>query len=161
MRKRFLLSALIIIAVLITIIAFRVYSNQNYYNLNNYGSGPVKIEVTTDKLSYFQGEKVNITIYVTNEHDWSILEPDRVIHRMINADGVVFDNDINIDFTERGSFPAHSRVFYDSFIWDQDVEAGDNITYAKVGNYTFNVIFLGSQNYGIGGNCTFEIKQNS
>lgn len=125
---------------------------------NNFGPGPVKVEVTTDKSYYFQGEKVNITIYVTNEKDWPILEPDRVIHRMINSDGIVFDNDINIDFVERASFPAHSRTFFDSFIWDQDVEAGDNITYAKVGNYTFSVVFLGSQNYGIGDNCTFEIR---
>ncbi len=163
MRKRFLFSALIIIVVLTSIIAFVVYHNynQNYYNLNNYGAGPVKIEVTTDKSSYFQGEKVNLTIYVTNEHDWSILMPDRVIHRMINSDGIVFDSDINIDFTERVSFPAHSRIFYDSFIWDQDVEAGDNITYAKVGNYTFSVVFFDSSSYGKGGNCTFEIKQNS
>ncbi len=161
MRKRLLLGAIIIIVVLTTIIVFVVYSNQNYYKVNNYGSGPIDIEVVTDKSFYLQGEEINFTIYVTNPQDWNVPQPSSVVYDIKKDDEFIVGVDRNISFDGQPVFLEHSKILFDSRVWDQKVGSVDNQTFVQPGNYTFFVSFDGSVNYGNGGNCTFEIGLSS
>jgi hypothetical protein len=118
---------------------------------NDYGPGPVEIEVTTDKPFYLQGELINFTIYINNPQDWPVPIPNLVTYKIREDDRIVDDTSMNADFFPgtNNTLPAHSRG-PSPYHW--------NSGSVPPGNYTLTVTFYGLVNYGEGGNCTFEIR---
>lgn len=153
-----LAATVLLLALIIGVVIFE-WSNVGQ---TSYGPGPVDIEVTADKPFYLQGEEVNFTIYVSNQQELPVREPSRVTYRMEKDGGEIFNTDINIDFVpdHTPSFHPHSKTLYGTHVWDQKVGSGGNWTFAQTGNYTFSVLFHGATDYGIGGNCTFEVRIN-
>lgn len=144
------------IIILVVILSFAVVGGFLIYKLSssnqNYGSGPVYIELSPDKATYQQGENVTITVYVNNPQDWPVPYPSRVTYQQ--ADWACIKN---VDFASNSipTFPAHSRTLYEVYVWDQKLS---NRTYAPSGNYTITASFEGLVNYGNNATCTIEIK---
>ena len=154
-----ILAAVVLSAALI--VGVFVFELSNMSNVENasYGSGPVDIEVTSDKPVYLQGEQVNFTIYVNNPQNWSVPEPDGVTYEMNRTGTFVSGSTRLIDFGgPHFLFPAHSRTLYEARVWDGKVGSAENRTFAPPGTYTYTVSFGGLVDYGSGGNCTFEIR---
>jgi len=135
-----LTAAILTLAIIIGVVIFE-WSNLGQ---TSYGPGPVDIEVTTDKLFYLQGEEVNFTVTVNNPQDWPVQYPNVVEYRIGNES---LTKQITLA-SPVPSFPAQSRMLYDTYFWGP----------APPGNYTLNVSFGGPVDYGSGGNCTFEIR---
>jgi hypothetical protein len=149
LRKRFLFSALIIIVVLTSIIAFVVYSNQNYYNVDNYDSGIVDIKVVPTKSYYLQGENINFTIYVNNKQDRPVRYPTSIYHVIEQNKSIIFDQIeyANYVIDQIPTFPAHNETIL-PLMWDQKIRVNDTIVQAEPGNYTFKILFIPTEDYG-------------
>ncbi len=151
-RKFKRIYAIAIIAVLIVAALSYVVYTLTYVAPT--GPGPVEIEVVTDKPSFLQGEEVQFSIYVNNPHEWRVLYPSSVMYQI--------ESDVrgaSIDYTNPyPSFPAHSRILFETHVWDQKTGTGSNQTLVQPGNYTLTVTFNGPVDYGAPTNYTFEIK---
>ena len=121
------------------------------------GPGPVKIEITTDKTSYVQGEQVHFSVYVNNTQNWRVPKPFTISFQIGNYSSQT----VCIDYTNPPpTFPAHSRTFFFSHDWNPQTGSGNNHTFVEPGFYTLTVTLDGSVDYGGPANCTFEIKPN-
>ena len=118
------------------------------------GSGPVTIEIETDKQSYLPGVEVQFRVYVYNPRFWRVPYPSMVDYR-IGDDGLTKQMTLT---SPPPTFVPWSRVLYDTYVWDQKTGSGDNRTQAEPGNYTFTVSFGGPADYGKVGSCTIEIR---
>ena len=122
------------------------------------GPGPVKIEVVTDRASYLQGEMINFSIYINNIQNWNVPHPTTVTYQIENYS----TETVCIDYVNPPpTFPAHSRTFFISYVWNQETGNETYRTLVKPGNYTFTVSLSGPVDYGASANYTFEIKPNS
>ncbi len=133
--------AVVIIAILLAFLYFT----------STIGPGPVKIEVSTDKQSYSQGETVRFNVFVTNQNLWRVLLPTEINYKI--ADGGQVINSMNLP---GASFPALSRTLLGTFVWDQKNFA--NRTQVQPGNYTLNVSFSGPTDYGASVDYTIQIR---
>jgi hypothetical protein len=106
------------------------------------GPGPVDIEIVPDKPYYVQGENVNFSIYISNPHDWNVEYPWKKTYTLGNDTHIV-DMELSPDLP---SFPAHSRVLYDTSLWTPKHSS----ILANPGNYTFTVTLGGRVDYGTG-----------
>ncbi|MBN1357352.1 hypothetical protein JW988_01150 [Candidatus Bathyarchaeota archaeon] len=127
-----------------------------------HGSGPVDIEVASDKPFYLQGEEVNFTIYVNNPHDWAVPYPNSVSY-LIEKDGLYVTSigGGQITYAEpHPVFSPNSQTTYQELLmpWDQKISGNETNVQAEPGNYTLTVTFNGAVDYGDSGNCTFEIQ---
>jgi hypothetical protein len=114
------------------------------------GPGPVDIEIVPDKPYYVQGENVNFSIYINNPHEWNVEYPWKKTYTLGN-DAQIVDMELSPDLP---SFPAHSRVLYDTSLWKPNRSS----ILANPGNYTFTVTLGGHVDYGTEATCTFEIR---
>ena len=158
--KRTALAIVLVASTLLVVVVGVVIFQMYVAAQDNYGPGPIDIEVVADKPFYLQGEEVNFTVYVNNPQDWCVPEPSGVIYEMYRNSTFIFGGDKHIDFVpdKIPVFAAHSRILFETWSWDQKVGSGDNRTVAPPGNYTLTVRFGGQMDYGNSGNCTFEIR---
>ncbi len=159
MRKRFLFSALIIIVVLTSIIAFVVYSDLNNYNPDN-SPGVVNITVAPTKSYYLQGEEINFTIHVNNEQNRPIVYPTLIYYLIRQNESIIYElkEYANFPAGQIPTFPAHSEKVI-TYVWNQKINVNGTIVQVQPGNYTFTISFNPIGDYGLGGNCSFEIKE--
>ena len=162
-KKRSRRFYLVIVAAIVffAVIAGAVIFSICNIGQTNYGTGPVDIEVTSDRAFYLQGEEVNFTIYVHNQQNWSVPYPNSVIC-VVEKNGlyVASVGGGQLDYPGRlPTFPPHSKTLYwTSLLWNQKMDVNGTLVQVQPGNYTYTVSFEGAVNYGNSGNCTFEIR---
>jgi len=118
------------------------------------GTGPVNIEIETDKQSYLPGVEVQFRVYVYNPRFWHVPYPSMVEYRIGN-EGLTRQMTLT---SPPPTFVPWSRVLYDTYVWDQKAGTGGNRTQVQPGNYTLTVSFGGPVDYGKGGSCAIEIR---
>jgi hypothetical protein len=125
----------------------------------NYGSGPVKIAVATDKPFYLQGEMVGFAINVRNEGDQPVRYPNSVVYAIEKEGLQVYSLDEYGDYAAglTPAFPPHSESSL-TWQWNPETQLNETSAQVQLGNYTVSISFRPVEDYGIGGNCTFEIR---
>lgn len=157
-----LASTILIFVVIFGFVIFELTNTAQDQNSsqNNYGPGPVEIEVTTDKPFYMQGELINFTVYVNNPQDWPVPLPNQDSQEIVGSSNTVLDvsgfSTPPPDMVD--TYPAHSRTLSSTYPWNQKTNIDGNLTQVPAGNYNFTIAFYGLVDYGEGGSCTFEIR---
>jgi hypothetical protein len=116
-----------------------------------------KIEVSSDKTTYLQGEPIAFNVYVMNPYPWRVFVASN--EAFWGVENVSYAGLI-ADFAPWSwfSFPPLSKNIFYTYNWDQTITESSNKTYTHnqvpAGNYTF----FYSLGKSVVGRCTIEIK---
>jgi len=136
-----------LVAILIVVFAVTIFAFQNPAQDPLLYNNTILIQAETNKQVYTQREDIQISTYVVNGKDETIVYPKSITYRVLDSEEQeVYAVQINITPSLTSSFAAHSKTLFNSHVWNQkDI----NYTLVESGNYTIEV----SLEYG-----TFECK---
>jgi hypothetical protein len=151
--RRFYLAFVVIIlllAVTLSLIIGTYYANQN-----NFGPGPIDLEVKPDKPYFLRNEQANFTFLLINNQSWPVTKP-LLQETNITKDGILLENtDLHTNFADVPTIPANSST---QLYWTWRGPQRDNQTLThEAGNYTLTVRLEGF-GYDVTSGCIFEIK---
>ena len=127
-KPKIALIALALSICLLTILGYSLYLQPQQH----IGSGPLKLEVTSDKLTYIQGETAVFYVYIINPQNWSVHTPSTLSVSVGGLSQVVISD---YGYTNP-TITANSRTLFYTQTWNTTT-GGENRTPVQAGNYTF------------------------